>query len=90
MKKFALVLLATAGVALSVPASADGVYVGAGPVGVGVSDGHNYYGGPGYREADRVEHTRTYVHADDYASARHCRVKIIRHGDHVTRVRRCD
>ena len=36
MKKLAIALLAAAGVALSVPASAQGVWVGAGPVGVGV------------------------------------------------------
>jgi hypothetical protein len=83
MSKVTLVLLAVAGIALSVPANADGVYAGAGPVRVGLSDGH-------HRDGDRVEQTRTYVHSRDYTSARHCRVKIIQRGDHVTRVRRCD
>jgi hypothetical protein len=36
MRKLAIGILAAAGVALSVPASAQGVWIGAGPVGVGV------------------------------------------------------
>jgi hypothetical protein len=78
-----LVLLAAAGAAFAIPANADGVYAGAGLVSVGVSDGHFY------RDAARVEHTRIYVHDDDYASVRRCRVKVIQHGDHITRVRHC-
>jgi hypothetical protein len=75
MSKVTLVLLAAVGIALSAPANADGVYVGAGQVGVGVSDGH-------HRDTDRVEHARTFAHDGDY--------KVIQRGDHVTRVRRCD
>ena len=36
MRKLTIGLLTVAGVALAMPAYADGVYVGAGPVGVGV------------------------------------------------------
>ena len=39
MKKLAIGLLAAAGIAMSVPANAQGVWVGAGPVGVGVGVG---------------------------------------------------
>ena len=39
MKKFAIGLVAAAGIALSAPAMAQGVFVGAGPVGVGVGVG---------------------------------------------------
>ena len=60
MKKLIIGALALAGVAVSMPASAQGVYIGAGPVGVGVGVGPGYgYGydrgyydrgyGPGYR-----------------------------------------
>ena len=50
MKKLAIGLLAAAGIAMSVPASAQGVWVGAGPVGVGIGAGpgwgydRGYYG----------------------------------------------
>ncbi len=72
MRKLAIGILAAAGVALSVPASAQGVWVGAGPVGVGVGVGpvyngyydHGYYG-PGYR---------SYAYDDGYAYRRHCRI----------------
>src|SRR5512137_109687 len=62
MRKLAIGILAAAGVALSVPANAQGVWVGAGPVGVGVGVGPawgGYYGGyygPGYH---------SYAYADD-------------------------
>ena len=76
MRKLAIGILAAAGVAVSVPtsvpANAQGVWVGAGPVGVGVGVGpvhdgyydHGYYG-PGYR---------SYAYDnDDYGYRRHCR-----------------
>ena len=44
MRKLAIGILAAAGVALSVPASAQGVWIGAGPVGVGVGVGPGYGG----------------------------------------------
>jgi hypothetical protein len=72
--------------ALAVPASAQGAYIGAGPGGVGVGVGPGYYDGyygPRYRE----RYTR---YDDDYAYAGECRVKVIRHDGHVTRIRRCD
>jgi hypothetical protein len=91
MRTVALGLLAAAGVALAVPASAQGVYVGAGPVGVGVGVGPGYYDdgyyGPRYRGPYRERYTR---YDDDYAYAGECRVKVIRHNGHVTRIRRCD
>jgi hypothetical protein len=43
-KKLAIGILAAAGIAMSVPASAQGVWVGAGPVGVGVGVGPVYDG----------------------------------------------
>ena len=43
MKKLAIGLLAAAGIAMSVPANAQGVWVGAGPVGVGVGPSWGYY-----------------------------------------------
>jgi hypothetical protein len=75
----ALGLLAATGIALSLPASAQDVYGGAGPG--GYDDGYRYR--DGYR--------RSRVYEEDRSYARDCRVKIIRHrnGD-VTRVRRCD
>jgi hypothetical protein len=89
MRTVAIGLLTGAGVALSIPANAQGVYVGAGPVGVGVGAAPGYYDGPGYREPYRERSTRIY--SDDYAYAGECRVKIIRHRDgRITRVRRCD
>ena len=49
MRKLAIGILAAAGVALSVPASAQGVSIGAGPVGVGVGVGPGYGYYDGYR-----------------------------------------
>ena len=40
MRKLAVGLLAAAGIALSLPANAESVYIGAGPVGVGVGNGY--------------------------------------------------
>ena len=56
MRKLAIGILAAAGVALSVPASAQGVWIGAGPVGVGVGvgPGYGYYDGYTYRRHCRV------------------------------------
>ena len=48
MKKLTIGLLAAAGIAMSVPANAQGVWVGAGPVGVGVGVG------PGWGPLARV------------------------------------
>jgi hypothetical protein len=91
MKKLAIGLIAAAGIALSVPANAQGVYVGAGPVGVGVGVGvgpgwgggyydRGYYG-PGYRGS--------YAYDDGYAHRRHCRVVRQDINGHIRSVRRC-
>lgn len=73
MRKLVIGILAAAGVALSVPASAQGVWVGAGPFGVGVGVGpsspsYGYYDpdyyGPAYR---------TYAYDGDYGYRR-CRI----------------
>lgn len=81
MRKLAIGILAAAGVALSVPASAQGVWIGAGPVGVGVGVGpgyyeRDYYYDPGYR---------SYAYDDGYAYRRHCR--IVREQDFYGRIR---
>jgi len=76
MKKLAIGLLAAAGIALSVPASAQGVWVGAG---VGVGPGYGHYG-PGYR---------SYAYDDGYAYRRHCRVVREVFNGHVRHIRRC-
>jgi len=43
MRKLAIGILAAAGIALSAPANAQGVWVGAGPVGVGVGPAWGSY-----------------------------------------------
>jgi len=81
MKKLAIALLAAAGVALSVPASAQGVWVGAGLVGVGVGPGWGYYDGyygPRYR---------SYAYDDGYSYRRHCR--IVRDQFNRRKIRQC-
>jgi hypothetical protein len=87
MKKLAIGIIAAAGIAMSVPAMAQGVYVGAGPVGVGVGVGPGwgygpgYYGyGPGYR---------SYAYDDGYAYRRHCRVVREDFNGRIRHVRRC-
>ncbi len=87
MRKLAIGILAAAGVALSVPANAQGVWVGAGPVGVGVGPvwGGYYdgYYGPGYR---------SYAYTDDdfaYVGRRHCRLIREDFNGRLRTVRRC-
>ena len=86
MRKLAIGLLAAAGVALSLPANAQGVWVGAGPVGVGVGVGPGYgysdgYYGPGYR---------SYAYDDGYYyGRRHCRIIRENFNGHVRTIRRC-
>jgi hypothetical protein len=88
MRKLAIGILAAAGVAMSVPASAQGVWVGAGPVGVGIGAGpvydgyydHGYYG-PGYR---------SYAYDnDDYGYRRHCRIVHEDFNGRLRTIRRC-
>lgn len=70
------------------PASAQGVWIGAGPVGVGVGvgpgwgyyDGY-YYDGPRYR---------SYAYDDGYyVNRRHCRIVRENFNGYVRKVRRC-
>jgi hypothetical protein len=88
MRKLAIGILAAAGVALSVPASAQGVWIGAGPVGVGVGVGPGYYGGyyDGYDYGPRY---RSYANDDGYTSRRHCRVVRENINGYVRKIRRC-
>lgn len=89
MRKLAIGILAAAGVAMSVPASAQGVWVGAGPVGVGVGVGPGWgyyddgYHGPRYR---------SYAYDNDdyaYVNRRHCRVIRENFDGYVRKIRRC-
>lgn len=84
MRKLAIGILAAAGVALSVPASAQGVWIGAGPVGVGVGVGPGYYSyydyGPRYR---------SYAYDDGHTYRRHCRVIRENINGYVRKIRRC-
>jgi len=83
MKKLAIGLLAAAGIAMSVPANAQGVWVGAGPVGVGLGPGWGYYDrgyyGPGYR---------SYAY-DGYAYRHNCRIVRENFNGHIRKVRQC-
>jgi hypothetical protein len=83
MRKLAIALLAVTGIALSLPANAEGVWIGAGPVGVGVGAGpYAYDGGYAYGPR-RVYRDRDYGYGD-------CRVTTVyRHGQR-TQIRRCD
>jgi hypothetical protein len=89
MRKLAIGILAAAGVALSVPASAQGVWIGAGPVGVGVGVGV----GPGYGYYDGYydygPRYRSYAYDDGYTYRRHCRVVREDFNGYVRKVRRC-
>jgi hypothetical protein len=90
MRIVAIGLLVAAGVALSLPAKAQGVYVEPGPggVGVGVDTGNDR---PRYDEPYRERSRRTYIDETNGYGGGDCRVKIIRHADgRVTRIRRCD
>jgi hypothetical protein len=84
MKKLAIGLLAAAGIAMSVPANAQGVWVGAGPVGVGVGVGPGWgyydrgYYGPGYRS-----------YAYDGGYRRNCRIVRENFNGHIRKVRQC-
>jgi len=88
MRKLAIGILAAAGVALSVPASAQGVWIGAGPVGVGVGVGPGYYGG-GYYGGYEGPRYRSYAYDDGYSYRRHCRVVRENINGYVRKVRRC-
>ena len=88
MRKLAIGILAAAGVVLSMPASAQGVWIGAGPVGVGVGVGPGYYGGGYYGGYDGPRY-RSYAYDDGYSYRRHCRVVRENINGYVRKVRRC-
>lgn len=81
MRKLAIGLCAATGLALAMPAFAQDVYVGAGPVGVGVDVDH---GRDWRRHYDRDD---TVVVRE---RGRHCRVTIIHEGGMTKKIRRCD
>ena len=84
MRKLAIAPLAATGVALAMPAHADGVYVGAGPVGVGVGIDSNHH------EGWRNHYARDRDEVVIKKHRRDCRTTII-HDDGVTKkIRRCD
>jgi len=87
MRTLTIGLLATAAVALAVPANAEDYYVG-GP-GVGVEfDTHHHYS-----DWDRDRDVRVYRGTEGFDRWRGegCRITVIRRADgSVTRVRRCD
>jgi hypothetical protein len=87
MRKLAIGILAAAGVALSVPASAQGVWIGAGPVGVGVGVGPGWGYYDGYY--DYGPRYRSYAYDDGYTYRRHCRVVREDFNGYVRKVRRC-
>jgi outer membrane scaffolding protein for murein synthesis (MipA/OmpV family) len=89
-RKLAIGILAAAGIAAAAPVSAQGVWVGAGPVGVGVGVGpvyngyydHGYYG-PAYR---------SYAYDNDdyaYVGRRHCRTIREDFNGRMRTIRRC-
>lgn len=80
MRKLAIALLVAAGAAISVPAYADGLWVGAGPVGVGIGVGPFHYDGP-YGYYDNDDHA--------YVRGRHCRTVTVDDGFGVRRIHRC-
>jgi hypothetical protein len=87
MRKLAIGILAAAGVALASPASAQGLWIGAGPVGVGVGVGpgwgyyDRYYDGYAYGPSYGA-----YAYDDGY---RECRTIRHRVDGRVRVVRRC-
>lgn len=87
MRKLAIGILAAAGVAMSVPASAQGVWIGAGPVGVGVGVGPGYGYYDGYY--DYGPRYRTYAYDSDYGYRRHCRIVRENINGYIRKVRRC-
>jgi len=81
MRNLVVGLLAATAVALAMPANAQDVYVGAGPVGVGVDvDHHNDWRRHYDRDDSVVVHERHH----------HCHVTIIHDGDMTKKIRRCD
>ena len=81
MRKLTIGFLTVAGVALAMPAYADGVYVGAGPVGVGVETGH--------RDEWRHHYAQDRDEVVIREHRRHCRTTIIHDGPVTKKIKRC-
>ncbi len=76
MRTLVIGMLAAAGIALAMPANAEGVYIGAGPVGVGVGV---------HRDHDwRRDRDETVV-----VHRRHCRTIVVHEDGYTKRIRRC-
>ncbi len=93
MKKLLFAVFAAGGLAVATPALAQGVYVGAGPggVGVGVDAGPRYHDSYRYRDYDDDYRHRTYGSRVIVHEARpRCRTTIIRDEVGVRKtIRRC-
>jgi hypothetical protein len=85
MRKLAIGILAAAGIAVSMPANAQGVWIGAGPVGVGVGVGPGY----GYYDGYYGPRYRSYAYDDGYTYRRHCRIVRENINGYVRKIRRC-
>jgi len=92
MRKSVIGLLTATGLAATgliatgvAPASAQGVWVGAGPVGVGVGVGPGW----GYRDGYYGHGYRSYAYDDGYAYRRHCRLVREHFNGYTRTVRRC-
>ena len=83
MRKLVVGLMAAAGIALSLPANAESVYIGAGPVGVGVGNGYYQDGWRSHYAYDDDDAVVVRRHRD------HCRVTVIRRHGEVRKIRRC-
>jgi hypothetical protein len=93
MRKILIAATAVAGLAFSIPASAEDFYVGGRGVGVGVDiDGPGYHR-DGYRDRDYDRGDRVYRRTegfDRFEGAERCRTTIIRRDDgSVRKIRRC-
>jgi len=98
MKKLVIGALALAGIALSVPANAQGVYIGVGGGPSYYGSGPGYYGSNGYNGGYRSNdydggyraYGPRYSSDDSYAQDyRQCRIVKVRVGNHLRRIRRC-
>src|SRR5262245_5241348 len=87
MRKLAIGILAAAGIAVSMPANAQGVWIGAGPVGVGVGVGPGYGYYDGYY--DYGPRYRGYAYDDGYTYRRQCRIVRENINGYVRKIRRC-
>ena len=72
-------ILAATGIAFTVPANAQGVYVGAGPVGVGVGVHHEHNWHRDYGREDRVVVREGHRHCKTVIIHEHGLTKKIRH-----------